>query len=219
SLLAKRFDMAPDKFCEFVVDKVTERLAYTTWQSLLNHEGCNLDIENDPVFQYLTSKQFKPNTDDLLTCRISPTIPVIGIGAPVRIWLPLMADKLGARLVIPEHTEVANAVGAAVGRIMEVVKILITPGNSGLGYVLYSTWERKYFEHLEDATAYGREFAASKAEELARSNDSAQSTEEASVIEVTVEHKDIYADANGLANDIYIETRIEAVATEKSDWM
>ncbi len=219
ALLAKRFDMTPDKFCEFVIEKVTERLAYTTWQSLINHEGSSLDIENDPIFQYLTAKQFRPSDNDLLTCRISPTIPVIGIGAPVRIWLPLMADKLGARLVIPEHTEVANAVGAAVGRIMEVVKILITPGNSGLGYVLYSTWERKYFEHLEDAVAYGREFAKSKAEELARSNETSKSSDSGSAIEVTVEHKDVYADANGLANDIYIETRIEAVATEKSDWM
>ena len=67
--------------------------------------------------------------DSLLSCQISPTMPVLGIGAPVRVWLPLMADKLRARLGIPEHTEVANAVGAAGGRIMEVVRILITPGN------------------------------------------------------------------------------------------
>lgn len=218
-LLAKRFDMKDNEFCEFVIDKVTERLAYTTWQSLFNHEGCDFDLEKDRLFEYLTAKQFYPVKDSLLSCSITPTIPIIGIGAPVRIWLPLMADKLKARLVIPEHTEVANAVGAAVGRIMEVVKILITPGNSGLGFVLYSTWERKYFEHLEDAVDYGTSYARNKAVELAQSNTADKDSQSYSDIDVTVEHKDIYADANGLANDIYIETRIEAVATEKSDWL
>ena len=216
SLLAGRFDMELEAFCCFVTDKVTERLAYTCWQSLLNHEGCSFDLDNEPLFEYLSRKQLAPAGDSLLSCQISPTMPVIGIGAPVRVWLPLMADKLGARLVIPEHTEVANAVGAAVGRIMEVVRILITPGNKGLGYVIYSTWERKAFEHFEDAVAYARSFAEAKAQELASANAKEGGGTE---IEVSLEQKDIYADSNGLSNDIYIETRIEAVATEKSDWI
>lgn len=216
SLLAGRFDMGLEDFCCFVTDKVTERLAYTCWQSLLNHEGCSFDLDSEPLFEYLSRKQLAPAGDSLLSCRISPTMPVIGIGAPVRVWLPLMADKLGARLVIPEHTEVANAVGAAVGRIMEVVRILITPGNKGLGYVIYSTWERKAFEHFEDAVAYARSFAEAKAQELASANAKEGGGTE---IEVSLEQKDVYADSNGLSNDIYIETRIEAVATEKSDWI
>lgn len=217
ALLAGRFDMAPEEFCEFVIDKVTERLCYITWQSLLNHEGCNFDIENEPVFRYLAAKQLKGGQESsLLSCLIKPELPIIGIGAPVRVWLPMMAEKLGAKLVIPEHTEVANAVGAAVGRIMEVVKILITPGNEGLGYVIYSAWERKYFEHLEEAAEYAIEYAEKKAIELASANTSIDSGVK---LKAEVDRKDVYASTNGLKNDIYIETRIEAVATEESDWM
>ena len=216
SLLAGRFNMNMDEFCHFVIDKVTERLAYTCWQSLLNHEGCSFDLDKEPLFEYMANRQLYPSENALLSCRISPTLPVIGIGAPVRVWLPLMAEKIGAKLVIPEHTEVANAVGAAVGRIMEVVRILITPGNKGLGYIVYSAWERRTFEHFDEATDYARNFAENKARELACAN--ATDGSEAD-IDVSVEQKDVYADANGLSNDIYIETKIEAVATEKSNWI
>ncbi|MGE9959414.1 hypothetical protein [Cloacibacillus porcorum] len=85
-----------------------------------------------------------------------------------------------------------------------------------MGYVIYSTWERKAFEHFEDAVAYARSFAEAKAQELASANAKEGGGTE---IEVSLEQKDIYADSNGLSNDIYIETRIEAVATEKSDWI
>jgi hypothetical protein len=37
-------------------------------------------------------------------------------------------------------------------------------------------------------------------------------------IEVIVEHKDVYADSNGVKNDFYIESHIEAIGTEKTDW-
>ena len=216
TLLAGRFAMEMDEFCDFVMDKVTERLAYATWQSLLNHEGTNFDLDGEPLFEYLSQKQLKPKEGALLSCRVTPTLPVIGIGAPVGVWLPIMADRIGARLIIPEHTEVANAVGAAVGRVMEAVKILITPGDNGGGFVLYSTWERRAFEKLDEAAEYGREYARGKALELAMANGSADSEEK---ISVTVDQKDTYADANGLSKDIYIETKIEAVATEKSDWL
>lgn len=216
SLLAGRFGMGLEEFCTFMTDKITERLAYTCWQSLVNNEGQTFDLDGEALFAYLARKQLNPSADSLLSCRISPTLPIIGIGAPVRAWLPAMADKLGARLVIPEHTEVANAVGAAVGRVMEVVRVLITPGNKGLGYIVYSTWERKTFEHFDEATEYAQAFASDKARELACANTGGSGS---SGIDVTVERKDVYADSNGLSKDIYIETRIEAVAAERSNWI
>lgn len=211
SLLAVRFDMAPDMFCDFIIEKVTERLAMACWQSLLNHEGQNFDLEGDPLFAYLSNKQFNPNPSSLLSCNIIPNLPIIGIGAPVRMYLPYLAEKLGARLVIPEHTEVANAIGAAVGRVMEIVKVLITPGENYSGYVLHSAWECKQFDTLDNAVAYGKQFAFDKAMLLAEENGALD-------IEVIVEHKDTYADSNGIKNDFYIESNIEAMATEKTDW-
>ncbi|MDK9711906.1 hydantoinase/oxoprolinase family protein [Acidaminobacter sp.] len=212
ALLAERFNMAPVQFCDFIIEKVTERLAFACWQSLLNHEGCDFNLETNALFAYLSKKQLETQTDSLLNFHISPKLPIIGIGAPVRAYLPMLSEKLGVRLVIPEHTEVANAVGAAVGKVMEIVRIHIQPGESYSGYVLSSEWECKNFETLVEAVDYGKRFAIEKAERLARENGVTN-------LEVILEHRDIYADTNGIANDFYIESHIEAMGTEKSEWL
>lgn len=210
-LSAARFDMKIEEFLDFIEEKVTERLAHATWQSLFNHQGYQFDLDKEALFACLCNMQLHPQDGDLLTCTFSPTLPVIGIGAPVRTWLPKMAREIGARLIIPAYTEVANAVGAAVGKVMEIVKILITPGENYVGFVLCSAWERKIFENLDEAVAYGKEYARAKAMSLAKANG-------ASDIDVIIEHRDIYADANGLKDDIYIESHIEAIGTEKTNW-
>lgn len=211
TLLADRFGMEMEAFTDYIMDKVTERLAYACWQSLFNQEGRNFSLDDSDLFSYMCQKQLSPKAGSLLSCHIAPTLPIVGVGAPVRIWLPLLSQKIGARLVIPEHTEVANAIGAAVGRVMEIVSILISPGESYTGYVLYSSWERKYFEELEDAVAYAKAFAYEKAMRLAEENGALN-------IEVILNHRDVYANAHGIKNDLYIESHIEAIGTEKTDW-
>lgn len=211
TLLADRFGMEMEEFVDYIMDKVTERLAYACWQSLLNHEGRDFKLDDSDLFSYLCQKQLSPKADSLLSCHITPNLPIVGIGAPVRVWLPLMADKIGAHLIIPEHTEVANAIGAAVGKVMEIVNILISPGENYTGYILYSTWERKYFDELESAVAYGKAFAYEKAMKLAEENGALN-------VEIILNHRDIYSNAHGVENDLYIESHIEAIGTEKTDW-
>ncbi len=77
--------------------------------------------------------------------------------------------------------------------------------------MLYSVWERKYFDRLEDAVAYGKAFAEKKAVEQARQNGAVR-------IDVVINHEDIYAQANQIENDIYIQSHIEAIATERPEW-
>ena len=49
--------------------------------------------------------------------RIAPSLPVLGLGASAPTYYPAVADLLGVDGLIPDHAEVANAVGAAVGRV------------------------------------------------------------------------------------------------------
>lgn len=45
-------------------------------------------------------------------------MPVIGIGAPVHLFLPGAASFLNAEYILPEHADVANAVGAVVSKVI-----------------------------------------------------------------------------------------------------
>ncbi len=52
-------------------------------------------------------------------------IPLVAIGAPAGAFYPEVARRLGARLVVPEHAAVCNAVGAVVGVVSESVDVLV----------------------------------------------------------------------------------------------
>lgn len=213
-LLAKRFKKSFDEFLTGARDRVVDEICYASVQSLVNYEGGEFDIKENPGAAFFFQKQLHPDQEgSYLRATVNPTIPMIGVGAPIAAWLPPAAKRMNCELIVPDCAEVANAVGSAVGRVIESVKILITPGDNNDGFNLHSAYERLFFQKLEDATAYGRDFAEKKARELAQ--DSGISDPE-----LTVNVKDVYATSGSDENDsdIYIETNIEAIATDTPEW-
>ena len=95
-----------------------------------------------------------------------------GIGAPTHLFLPRVAEKLGTECILPEHAEVANAVGAAAAGFSARAKVPVQPlrGDMGSadGYAVYAADETRTFEELEDALAFARQAAAAQAEREAR---------------------------------------------------
>ena len=61
----------------------------------------------------------------LVHARLELARPLIAIGAPVGAYYPEVARRLGARLSIPEHASVCNAVGAVAGVVSQTVEILV----------------------------------------------------------------------------------------------
>lgn len=80
--------------------------------------------------------------------------PIVALGAPVAAWLPGVCRNLKAKLLIPEHAEVANAVGAAVGQIIVTAEALIRPDQHHTGYLVHAAWENRWFECLPDAQVW-----------------------------------------------------------------
>lgn len=102
-----------------------------------------------------------------LGCSIQLKIPIIGIGAPAGIYLPAVARLLGTELILPEHYEVANAVGAVAGSVMSVHEAWVLPVMRGMnltGFYVQSSDERKRFARVEPAI----EYAEKRLEGLAR---------------------------------------------------
>jgi N-methylhydantoinase A/oxoprolinase/acetone carboxylase beta subunit len=210
TMLARRFRMDMGEFIEFAIGKITDELSYTCLQSLAEHDGAGFDMKADATARYFLDKCVRPPENDLMRCSMVPQVPVIGIGAPVASWLPRMAERLGARLIIPSGSEVANAIGSATGRVMESVKILIHPGKMGVGFEMHSALEHRSFDTLEEAAGYALKQAEAAAREAAYENGVDEP-------EVTLCRDDRYAEASA-GDRIYIESRIEAIATECPEW-
>jgi len=94
--------------------------------------------------------------------------PIIGIGAPAGIFLPAVAQALHTDLILPEHHEVANAVGAIAGSVMVEEELLIYPrlsrdGLEVFGYFVQAHDVRHEFEELDVALAHARDLSRERA--------------------------------------------------------
>jgi len=88
--------------------------------------------------------------------------PVIAIGAPVKAFFPEVGRRLNARVIIPPHAEVANAIGAVAGEVVVRAEGVVRPGEIA-NYVFHWRDGRREFETLEDAVETARDALAALA--------------------------------------------------------
>jgi N-methylhydantoinase A/oxoprolinase/acetone carboxylase beta subunit len=92
--------------------------------------------------------------------RLFLKVPIVGIGAPVKAFLPRVAQALGAELVFPPDFEVANAVGAAVGHVIIRREGEIYPcveGSAITGYFARVVGTLQKFRQYSEALAFAKE--------------------------------------------------------------
>ena len=211
-ILAHRMGKNPDEFIELAAKQIVFELCYTCLQSMVSCEGKDIRLKNDPTAMYFLEKALSPDEGQGFACAYKIKIPIVGIGAPVRAWLPQVAEKLNTKLILPEYAEVANAVGAATGKIMETVKALIKPGEKDGTYLMHAPWERKLFEGLDEAVSYALEETKRRA---ALEAEKAGAKE----FELVVNCDHVYTHTGMIENgDVYIETRIEVTAVGRPEW-
>ena len=73
----------------------------------------------------------------LLDLNFDVSAALVGIGAPTHVLLPDVAEIIGAECIIPEHAEVANAIGTAIANISVVSSVAIDPKYDSVGITGY----------------------------------------------------------------------------------
>jgi N-methylhydantoinase A/oxoprolinase/acetone carboxylase beta subunit len=63
---------------------------------------------------------------------ISPNVPVVAVGGPVKVYYGELGRRLSCEIVYPPFCEVANAVGAATGVVSRTVTVTIDGDGSGV---------------------------------------------------------------------------------------
>ncbi len=169
-IYARHVGMNVDDFIKLVKGMVVDKLSTEIISKILSDEiQRSISFDSD-VSLILMNKILGKDILPLIDLKTSIKMPIIAIGAPVVTYFPLVAKQLGAELILPEHTEVANAVGAITGSIIETIEILIDPIYSPAGLVCYTvhTPEQKVdFKDLNSATSYAIDIAKKLAQEKA----------------------------------------------------
>jgi len=146
---------------ELIVHAVVTFLSERPLQ--LSDRQRSLDGADDDMgrwFFYNSLYRVHPHLETTIRLRV----PIIGIGAPAGIYLPAVAEAFHTELILPEHYQVANAVGAIAGSVMVEEELLIYPklsrdGLEVFGYYVQAHDERHEFEELDAALAHARELS------------------------------------------------------------
>ena len=209
---AKILGMSPEDFCKAVKVAVIEKIATELVKKLVNEETG--ETSYCKVAADFLDKFVKQENGIDYSCRLHLNKKIIGIGAPVGTYLPEVAKRLDTELLLPEHMEVGNAVGAITGSIIESVEILIKP-KQGMGVmedppcVLHSSNEMREFETLTEATEYAKRVGVEIATDRALRSG-------AEGVEVVVENNDMRAKlGSDWGHDVLLEVRIMATAIGK----
>jgi hypothetical protein len=136
---------------------------------------------------------------------VPPEMPVVATGAPAGTWYAALADtgKTDRRVMVPEHYEVANAVGAATAAVAERVDALVRPDEANDGFAAYIDGDSAYFKVKTDAVAYAEAKALDRVRAKAERQGSAEITAQVHSEEITRKVG---------WRMVYVETRVKAVA-------
>jgi len=196
---------------EHVSNAVVERLRALSASEILAsciEESSSVQVEKSgKLYRTLAEAAFENREGSakrLFDVDFKLGIDLVAIGAPAALYYPGIGELLHADTVVPRWAEVANAVGAAAGSVVQRAKVVVRPvnGDEEAFRVHYAEGVRD-FREFEEAVLFGREQAAKDAESKARKAGAAG-------FEVRVERRDIKARAT--EGEVFIETEILATA-------
>lgn len=157
----------PEEIQERVWEQATEMIVHAvvtflSKRSLPPPAGMKSEEDIGHWFFFNSIYDLHPHLETLFRLRR----PIIGIGAPAGFFLEEVSEALHTELILPEHHEVANAMGAIAGSVMVVEEVMVYPrlnesGLEVLGYYVQTSEDREDFgeAELEKALTHARELA------------------------------------------------------------
>ena len=122
--------IAPDgrAIAERIIAAITRRSAEVVLSAALAEDGLGgVDAATSPLIAAALERRGAAARLD-----IGVALPVIGLGASAPTYYPAICGMLGAECVVPDHADVANAVGAVAGRVtLERSMTIIAAGTGG----------------------------------------------------------------------------------------
>lgn len=168
ALLARRAGVTVEAFCEQLVKTVSRRLAVAVVNKVLEEESGVSGWAAHPAVKPILKRAFGDGVEDKLGCDLILKGPLVALGAPVEAYMPRVAEKLHTQLSIPHHADVANAVGAVSGGILQRFSVTIQNMNNGLAFRAFLPEGPVDFTDLEEAVTHASEMMTPIAEAQAK---------------------------------------------------
>jgi N-methylhydantoinase A/oxoprolinase/acetone carboxylase beta subunit len=206
-MFSRLIKMDIPEMAEHLLEMGGERLTLELLKRQLDDETDPEALHTCPVCKTLV-KNLLSGGGDQYNVRIDLKRPLVGIGAPIHFFLPRAAKALGARPVLPEDADVANAIGAITSDVVVKRQVRIIANQEG-GFLIEGLAGARHFEKFDAADAFARDELARMVRDLARAAGTSSR-----VVELETEDK-ISTTADGM--QIFMGRIIRAKLTGRPD--
>ena len=114
------------ELAKLTIDTLVRLSAEAVLSAAFAHDGLPPDAVRQPVVQAVLDRRLT-----VATMALRLEAPLVGLGASAETYYPMVAALLGAECRVPVHADVANAVGAVVGRVRLSAECLVTSPEQG----------------------------------------------------------------------------------------
>ncbi len=128
----------PLTLAQMIVDRLTYQTSFALLETAFAEEHVDFGLPPEELARHVLMQKGLAGHRGLVRLETGLNVPVVGLGASAASYYPAVGERLGCRMILPEHAGVANAIGAVVGRV--------TIRRSG---TVTSPEEGKYRVHLD----------------------------------------------------------------------
>lgn len=133
------------------IDTLVRRSAEAVLAAAFINDGLPAETVAQPVVQAVLNRRL-----EVVRLGLGLSAPLVGLGASAPAYYPRVAALLGAESRIPAHADVANAVGAVVGRVRMTRESVVSSPAQGQ-YVVHAGEGPQVFVDLLAARAFALE--------------------------------------------------------------
>ena len=193
----------PEELARRTLSELHRRTGLALMDAALAHDGAGeMQATNNPLLANLY-RDGTTGKDSLVKLSLELGTGLVALGASAATHYPHVARRIGVELTVPDHAEVAGAVGAAAGSVRQRVMISVTQPFEGR-YRVHLPGGPRDLGVMDEALASAREVAGQLAEERAR---------KAGAASVSIEiSEDIKLVPLGGGKELFIEALVQATA-------
>ncbi len=127
-----RIAAGPEALAEAIIVQLTAQTADCLLEAAFAEDGRDWGEAPETLARHPLMRAGLAAHSDVIRISAKLGVPVIGLGASAPSYYGAVGEQLGARMVLPDHAGVANAIGAVVGQIAMHVEGIVTSPAAGL---------------------------------------------------------------------------------------
>ncbi len=198
--------------CQQVFELVTRNISHKLIEAGLNQHGQLAASQARNLTKLLTDIVLGGGfaggdgraVEPLFQLEFARHYPLVAVGGPARDYFPQVAKMLAVALHLPPNAEIANAVGAVLGAVVQTSHVTVTQPEFGVFYLFHKE-QPMVFENLERAIEKAVEIAQREATRMAESAG-------ATAIETRIKQQDNHV-KHDIDGELFVSATITATAT------